>query len=597
MRRGKPLSNGGFMNGPRSIQEWVHWLEAGAGASIVRRTALVVIVAVLSLLISYKQFHGPTSEVTLAQAVLARQIAEGEGFTTLVKYPQTLAWTRTQGASVETKQPWPELHQPPLYALVLAAALAPWSESTLFDTPPTPPDGFRADYLLLAVNVAFLWLTAWLTYRLGRRWFDRGVGVVAALGVLLSAPVWGHVVAVDGTAISAVLLLALLWAATRLEDAASGERRLWTWSAALGVFGGLLFLSDHTAAVLLIPVGLWIAGRVAGGQRWIALSALVLGFAIVSMPWMCRNVQLTGNPLAFAAHGIALKAGDPTAEPGIWRATIKDTAPTLDLSKLGNKALTQVQKALSQDIWSAGGLVFTAFFVAGLLYHFRSAAVNRLRWLVVLSVGMWVLAWALGDSGEGERRPLAVASPAIILLGAGFCSVLAASNQATARAGRWVMAGVLALQALPLVRDVVEPRRVHFMYPPYWPVLFVGLSAELERQEKKGFGWMTDVPAGAAWYSGRTVWAQPASLRDFHAISLEQPLLALVLTPRTLDRPFYSELARRTGGMDRFGEWADVYVGLFTGRMPSGFPLTLPQKFADNFYVLFDPLAAPAAGK
>jgi hypothetical protein len=108
---------------------------------------------------------------------------------------------------------------------------------------------------------------------------------------------------------------------------------------------------------------------------------------------------------------------------------------------------------------------------------------------------------------------------------------------------------------------------------------------------------MADVPAGAAWYSGQRVWAQPASLRDFYTINVEQPLRALVLSPHVLDRPFFSDLARTRVGGDRFGEWGQVYTGLVTGRLPPAFPLSLPQRMAENFYVLIDPAMLPNAGK
>ena len=98
-------------------------------------------------------------------------------------------------------------------------------------------------------------------------------------------------------------------------------------------------------------------------------------------------------------------------------------------------------------------------------------------------------------------------------------------------------------QVLPLAHDALEPRRLHFQYPPYFPGLLQGLRVELERREQVGrFGIMADIPAGVAWYGRTRVWAQPPRLRDFYAITLEQPIGELLLTPRTLDRPFFSEL-------------------------------------------------------
>ncbi len=58
----------------------------------------------LSLLVAWKQFHGPTSEATLVQADMGRQLARGEGFTTLVNYPQTAAVLQRRGVRFDPQQ-------------------------------------------------------------------------------------------------------------------------------------------------------------------------------------------------------------------------------------------------------------------------------------------------------------------------------------------------------------------------------------------------------------------------------------------------------------------------------------------------------------
>jgi hypothetical protein len=92
-------------------------------------------------------------------------------------------------------------------------------------------------------------------------------------------------------------------------------------------------------------------------------------------------------------------------------------------------------------------------------------------------------------------------------------------------------------------------------------------------------------------------------MRDFYAVTLEQPIGQLLLTPRTLDRPFFTELASRPdapGALqqgNRFGDWGQVYGGLFTGKFPPEFPLSAPQRLAENLYVLLNPALPPVRGK
>jgi 4-amino-4-deoxy-L-arabinose transferase-like glycosyltransferase len=599
------------MSRPRTAQEFIHWLEVGEGARWIRRVAVVALTVAASLWLCRQQFHGPVSETTLLQADTARQLAEGQGFTTRVNYPQVAAILAREGVRFDPHQPYPELYQAPLYSIVLAGGLRlmPGAKrDALFTSAPVAPDGFAGDYFLLGVNLVLLWAAAWLTFDLGRRLFEPRVGWVAAIALLISVPIWQQAVAVNGLPLLMVIALAIFWCWHRVElalEADGDDRAPWAWLGLLGVGTGLLFLTEYSAGSL-VAVALGYAGmRFRLGARWIAVAAVAAGFAVVAAPWVVRNVATAGHPVALAGQNIALKFGDPTAEPATVRATFSTESPRIDLRKLGNKALTSLQDNIKSRIWSGGGMWFSAFFVAGWLYAFRSPTANRLRWVFTAALGVGLLAQAALNSGESERHVLIWLAPLILIFGAGFFFVLLGSNAALTQWPR-LMAGLLLLvQALPLVHDALEPRRLHFQYPPYFPTLFQGMRMELDRRDpEKKFGLMADVPAGVAWYSGARVWAQPPRLRDFYAIALEQPVGELLLTPRTLDRPFFSELNARPvmptslGGVaNRFGEWGEIYAGLLTGNLPREFPLRVPQKLAENLFVLMNPALPPPRGK
>ncbi|MFM1850923.1 MAG: hypothetical protein RIS54_607 [Verrucomicrobiota bacterium] len=122
------------MNRPRTIQEWIHWLEAGRGARVVKLAALLLGTLALSLLVAWKQFHGPVSEGTLRQADLARQLARGEGFTTLINYPQVHAVLDARGGGFSV-----ELGQWRVYAnrlRELVDTLRGKYDKIIFDSPP-----------------------------------------------------------------------------------------------------------------------------------------------------------------------------------------------------------------------------------------------------------------------------------------------------------------------------------------------------------------------------------------------------------------------------------------------------------------------------
>ncbi|WP_146180040.1 hypothetical protein [Opitutus sp. ER46] len=573
----------------------------------------------LSLVIAWKQFKGPNSEATLEQADVGRQVAAGQGFTTLVNHPQTVAVLTLRGRRFDPAVPQPELHHAPLYSTVIAAGLRLLPEARraeLFKAPAQSTDTFGGDAFLLAMNLVLLWLAIWLTYELGRRLFEPRVGWVAALAVLVSLPFWQQALALNGTPLLMVLVLAtfLVWHAVdrRAESLATadvaegaGWGRLLGWIAGLGAGCGLLFLTEYSAGALVLVAAGYLLVRLGERRRWTAMAALALGFAVVSGPWMVRNVALTGHPVALAAQNVALRAGDPTAEPGVARATLSADAPSLSLRKLGNKTLTSLQETVKTKLWAGGAMWFVAFFVAGWLYAFRSPVANRLRWVFTASLGVLLLSQAMLNSGESERLAAVWLSPLIMIFGAGFFFVLLGSNALLGGWPRAIAAVLLVAQALPLVHDVMAPPpRVRFHYPPYFPALLRGMRTELEIRQADRFGLMADIPAGMAWYAGTRVWTQPARLRDFYAVSLEQPIGELVLTPRTLDRPFFSELNATPpppGALgsvaNRFGDWGEIYGGLVTGTLPREFPLKSLHRVTENLCVLLNPALPPVRGK
>jgi len=580
----------------KSGQEFIHWMEQGRGATWLRRAAVVFGALLLSFWYSLEQFHGIPTEFVMEQAVLGRQLAHGEGFTTLVNYPQTYAVMQARGVPFDEKRLYPELHHAPLYALTLAAVFKVLPES-IWAHRPVPPNGWEPDYAVLVVNLALFWLAVWLVWRLARRLFDGRTAWLAALATAGSVTLWQQTVVLTGLPIFMVLMLAAFNVLAGLEETWDEQPQLGLplagRVAALGAVAGLLFLTEYSGGLVALVLAGYLLLRANPRLRWPLLGVFAGTLVLLVSPWLVRNTLVAGHPLGLAWQNLALKSGDPTAEPAAQRNLATADAPGLDLKKLGNKGLTGMELNLRERIWSGGGLMLTAFFVAGLAYQFRHRPVNRVRWVFAAVLLVLLAAQPYFNSGESPRLPAYYLAPLIIVFGAGFFFVLVDSQPQLAAHWRWVVAGLLLLQALPLVRDCLEPRKIHFHYPPYYPNLFMELRRDMENRFLAGTGVSTDVPAGTAWYGRLRVWSKPERLHDFSRIIVEQNIGALLLTPVTLDRPFFTELAARTGdpiSLTDTGGWGGVYAGLVTRRMPANFPLNLPpQKLTENMVLLVNP--------
>jgi len=393
----------------KSAQELIHWLEHGAGARGLVRAAVGVGGLLLTLVFAWKQFHGLPNEWTLQQAELGRQVARGEGFTTLVNYPQTYAVLKARGAGFDEKRLYPELHHAPLYSLLMAAVFAVLPNS-VWTHVPQPPGGWAPDYAVLALNLGLFWVAVWLVWRLAKKLFDERAAVVAAAATAVSITLWQQTVGCSGLPLLMVLALGIFNAVAGLETEIAHfpvvTRPVLLRVAALGALGALMFLTEYSAGLALLALAGYVALRFGGAGRWPELGAFVLAAALFIAPWGARNIAVAGHPLGLAGQNLALKADDTTAYPWAQRNTATAEPPELDLKKLGNKGLTGMERNLQERIWSGGGLLLTAFFIAGLAYQFRHGPANRTRWCFAALALVLLAGQPFFGSGESPRGTL-----------------------------------------------------------------------------------------------------------------------------------------------------------------------------------------------
>ncbi len=593
-------------------QRIVYWIDIGLGKKITQAVALAAITVIYSFYHGYKRYNGPGQEEVIEMAVLGKQLSEGKGFSTSVIYPQAVALLESRKSDYvyTADEQHPDLYQAPLYPLILAGGLkimTPTMREKIWKDPLSKARGvypaFNGDYYLLVINVIIFWVVCLLTYFLGRLMFSPMVGWVAYFGVLFSLGLWDNILAVSGVVVLMALLLILFILWTYIEYARSDDspehlKKFKPWLFSLtGFILALLFLTEYTAGL----VGFIFAGYCLiffRGRKELlrTLGLTVLVFTIMISWWLWRNTEWTGKPLTLAGQNISLRLGDPTAEPEEVKRKFDPEMPPLRIKKVFNKGFKGIEDNFKELIWKGGGYIFSAFFLAGCLYRFRQRSTNTMRWCAVLTVASLLLLQPFFNSGLSMRLPAYYTTPLIIVFGCGFFLIL---QESTKKRNQWEKLGMIAIflifHSLPLVHNLSEPRRVPFKYPPYIPSVMVYTRTDLKTKFRPGFGFMSDIPAGLAWYSQQKVWAKPDDYGSFVNIFLRQNIGGLLLSPAILDKPYFSKLlpasAELTGGFEETRHWGDIYRGLDRGKLPEYFPLRIPFQLAVNMFVLINPLA------
>lgn len=344
------------------------------------RTGLGIAIALLALAVvgwvyavTPKHFLYPDAHY---YAEMGRQVARGEGFTSLQAYPLLLSWL--DGLGHDLRPPWPNVSRFPLITILYAGPFALFGASAA---------------VVLALGGIFLVLTTVVTYLLGTRLFAAPPGALAA--VLVTTNVSQLVFAMSGLLETpAAFFLAatgLALVATLDADAVPRARRR---AVVLGWLLGLSFLLryDLLALAPAAAAALWL-GR--GGRGLRALPLVVLGFALVVGPWVARNLVSFGSPIAFL--GIdrnvlwSSETGDPYAERSYtpWWEQLAENPEVLE-QKLDNLSWPI-------DYWY---LLFgwrlewlgPAFLVAGVvLAVLRHRALATYAFVAIAFLGRWLI--------------------------------------------------------------------------------------------------------------------------------------------------------------------------------------------------------------
>jgi len=575
--------------GPRGAQDLVHAMEMGAGRRWVQRW--LVIMAVLAvggiyLMREAKNFSNPEA-MDLGQ--LGRNLAAGRGYTTRLVRP--LSFHLLQERAKETGQPQagllqkphPDLHNPPVYPVMLAGLFKVLPERLWTSLTQDP---FRQrpwpETFITLFNLGWLGLGTWLVWRLGSRWFDWEVGLMSAAVYAGTELLWR--MSSNGLPAPCLMVLVLVLAdvLVRLDETGAELApgllpplgRPLRLAATAGVVIGVGFLTRYAFGFVLIPAVAWML--MTHVRRWAVVPACLLAFAVVVAPWLGRNYHVSGRLLGTA--GSAMLAGTESfPESWLERHLRKPPEPPNLLTEVRVKFAVNAADLLRNSVPKLTGNWAFFLFVAGLLLPFRTDRLRRLRWFTLAALGVWFVVealmrthWSTLAPEANESCHMVLLTPLVFLFAVSFFfSVLGSTEFGHPLLRGLFVGGAWVVFSLPLLTSLLPPRSFPMVLPAYRPDIVQEVSGYVRPDELMA----SDVPWAVAWYGDRDCLWLPHAVRstdreDFLSVTdFERHVAALYLSPFTSEEPL-----RRVGT----GEfvWGRFYLDAVVNRnLPKGFPL------------------------
>ncbi len=518
-------STGGRDAGPARVGR-VGPRELGAGA----------LIGVAALLVYFLYHHAHSGAVldpaAMDYAQLARHLARGEGFTTSVIRPLSLA--RVQNLSHH-----PDLYHAPLHPLWLA----------LF---------FRLGHAgpqmaAWACGAAYL-LSLPLVYWLGATLFDRRIGLLAL--ALYAVNYLSLQYAVSGLETSLATLLATGLMLVTLWHLRAGERPAPVTAALCGAAASLCFLVEYAYLALLIPVLAAVTLR-GGKRRWRELGLCLGAFAVVAAPWAVRNMQVAGSPF------FTLEVGEIVSNTTTYRghAVYRQFSPppsslafAVSHPREMWEKIRPVTLSMYESVPSLGGPFVAAFFLAGILLRLGGGPVRDLRLVHYAWVLLVVAAICLISA---DARLLVPLSPLVAVIAAATftklldgCVERVSGPRAKRQLLAWATGVFVAVCWYPVLGAPGTPRPQAS-----------DTGEELTRVaqtlvERKAHPVVADQPWTLAWYGDLDAIWLPQTSDDLHTMEAAiGPMRYLVLSP----------MIASAADQEGLAPWAELYAAARRG--------------------------------
>jgi len=543
-----------------TAQSIVHSVEQGKAARVIRAALIVVAVFGVGLVLLLFRFRGFAHAEAMDQAQLARQIANGRGFTTNFIRPLAIWQIETySGTKLNLgNAPMPDTFNQPLPPLLNSLPIKLSGNSMTFGAGTFVPAEER---WIATFSMIFFLLAVYVQFLLTRRLFDERLALLGAGLMVVCDLFWQF--SLSGLPQNLMLLIftgALYGVARAVEENQAG-RLATRWFALIGALFGALTLC-HGLAVWPF-LGLLIFALIYFRPRGFSVGVMAVAFVVVVTPWLIRNYQITGNIFGTAKFWIF--DGVKGSAAFFFRSgppDLNEVSPIWWRPKVQNGILFQFGSLFGL---LGGGVVAPLFFVS-LLHPFKRRETAHLRWAILAMWMFAVLGMALYGLQPGSSQVTSMVAtnqlhvlfvPGMIAFGLAFLLTM------VSRLNFWMvpllqgafLVGLFLLCGWPLLLSLLPSSVPRVQSPPYIPALAHEISVWADKSEIV----VSDQPWAVAWYADRKSLWMPAKLADFAKMSdyktLGAPFAGLFLSPVTSHARLMQDIAK-----GEYKEWAQVIL-------------------------------------
>jgi hypothetical protein len=537
--------------------------------------ALVIVLAFVNVFVTFRGLATPSA---MEEALIARELARGHGFTTKVITPAVVQQMQAAGRKVDMVS-MPDTLHPPLQSLLLAPVYKALEKMWSFDRGSSV---YVLDRVTGAMGACWMLLTLVLAHGLARRLFDRTLASFAVLALAASKPMWDMAITMGSRGLLMFLTTLCLYWLSGLIRRASEDEPLGMLPFGVGLACAAMVLTHWMAVWIVLGVVIAVAVLVPGKRGALFVIGLLPMLAIGG--WCAHNLHACGDMLG-ATKALLQSTLSPQPVSVLLR-DYENVTPSVNLTMIGRSVNANLATQ-TQLYWEHMlGVAPAVLFFLALLHRFRRQDVAVFRWavgLLLLSVIIGTALIGLPGKSVDDNQIHAALVPVLTVLGlAGFAVLWA--RFAPGRGGIWTQHGYAILAIVvggwPMLMGVYVDLRLGLFFKDQlmqWPPYRPDTISLLNRMVKEDELLASDAPWAVAWYADRACLWLPKNREQFTRLtdiakSQKHPLAGFVITPvATQDNTFITQFS------SAYGDWMELIargpllsIGPEMQKFPSG---------------------------